>query len=95
MTLPSYSPWWTKSLVFEENPVIRVLAPINSKQIEPMIPSRTASSSKKGDKATLGQASHGSRQRLGQETMVHRTQLVLAPSVSQTQMPGGEVPFHT
>lgn len=59
-----------------------------------MIPNRTARNSKKGDKTGIGQASHDSRQRVGQDSMVHRTQFGLAAPVSETEMSGGETPFH-
>src|SRR5262249_33916377 len=91
--LLSCSPSLTRSLASRESEELRVVGPIRFKEIVLMIPNLIARRSKKGDKADPGQASHGSRQRLGKDTLVCRANPVLAASVSKTEDARGEVSF--
>ena len=59
-----------------------------------MIPSRIARRSKKGGKAAPRKTPYRPWQRLGPNTLVHRTQFGLAPPVSKTENAGGEVSLH-
>lgn len=58
-----------------------------------MIPNLIAKRSKKRGEADLGQATHGPRQRLGQDALVCRTNALLAAPVSKTENARGEVSF--
>jgi transposase len=75
-------------------PVPRGFGQSTFRVIELMIPNRIGSRSKKGDKDFACQTPHCSWERLGQDPMVHRAELILAASVSKTQDPGGEVSLH-
>src|SRR6266571_3388516 len=89
--LPSCCPCSTRSHASKESGVLRAVGQITFKETAPMIPNHTARRSKKGDKAPPGQASHSSRQRLGQNALVYRTELGLVAPVPETEDAGGEI----
>src|SRR5262245_22567916 len=95
MMLPNCSPWSTRSHALKENGVLHDAGQTSFKEIEPMIPSRTAGRSKKGDKLPPGQTSHRPWQRLGHNTLVCRTAPGLAASVPKTENAGGEISSHS
>jgi hypothetical protein len=67
--------------------VPRAFGQITFKEIGLMIPNLTARNSKKGGKAAPGQTAHAPRQWLGQDPLVHRTQLGMAPPISKAENP--------
>jgi hypothetical protein len=69
----------------------RAVGPIRFKEIALMILNLIVRRSKKGDKAPLGKAPNRSRQRLGHDTLVCRTNVVLAAPVSQAENARGEI----
>jgi len=70
MMLPSCSLCSTKFRASKESAVLRVAGQSSFKEIELMIPNRTAGNSKKGGKAAPGQTAYTTWQWLGQDPLV-------------------------
>jgi hypothetical protein len=84
--LLSYSLFSTKSLASKESEVLPDVGQITFKETALMTPNLIARRSKKGDNAPPGKAPHCTRQWLGQNALVCRTNVGLAPSISETEI---------
>jgi hypothetical protein len=83
--LPSCYPCSTASRTSKGSEAPHASGPSTYKATARMTPNPIARRSKKGGKARPGQASYGTRQRVGQNALVHRTNLGVAPSVPETE----------
>jgi hypothetical protein len=88
-------PCWTGSLPSGADAAVRVRDRSNCKETGPMIRSRIARRSKKGDKTNLGKTSRPSWERVWKNALVRRADVGLAAQIRQAQDSHGAISFPT